>query len=373
MLFIIPPVPVKNTWRERWIWWWMDELKKLGVQYKLLVPNNWHMMLDSTNGFKPKYYERYAPVKFSLKWDANAIAQLANIIDFITYKDYLLVLDFNYTGAMQGLLPLLKRYRDDLKIAAYAHTGTWFTHNTYFAGNSYQPKKFIDYASALMLDKLFLATHTETVIMMDYLCYTRCFGDWYCSNVCSAELAPKLKWVGTLWRPYREINEALKNKDDKIADDRWIKNSKIVAITCSAWNVDKDLLNKIIEQIRGKVTLFATDKWIARMFDLPLVDYYRALSVAKVALYPVAPNSEARYDELIEALYTKTVPVIPFDYKNRFKEVFGEYMWEDGVEGIFKSLDNYEKYIVRTRLSYEKLYSDFLQAPRKIVDELTKG
>jgi len=362
-LFIIPQLPVKGRYQEHWIWWWMDELKRLHVDHYFILPENWTVYIDKTKYFAPNDREYFAPTTTAIDWDGKIISRLADVLNFIRDDDYLLILDFDYTGALQGLLPLLKRYNEDIKIGAYVHAGAWAPKDYFNRIEIGEAKKYIEYGAIRLLNNLFTPTMDAKRIMLEYLCYDMCRGDWGCQIHCINNNGVKVHVVGSLWRPYKEINEALKKKEEMISKEKWLKESRIVVINGRYGSLDHDILRRIVNELRGKVTLVATDKWVARRYDLVHMNYFEALSVAKVMLQPKIYDTFGL--AVVEALYTRTVPVLP--EKNVYKEVYGEYVWDDLVEGVLSALDKYEKYVERTKISYEHIYDKWLQAPEKIV------
>ena len=361
-LFIVPQLPVKNRYQEHWMSWWSEELHNLGVDYYIIRPDNWLEYIDKTKYFTPNDCEYFAPTEPAVKWDAEIAKKLFEMMQFIGgTRDYLLFLDFDYTGLFQGLIPLIKRYNPDLRIGAYVHAGSWAPRD-YFEPVRYS-KLWMELGTTIALDHLFFPSESAYMTAVDSMCELH-----YFKTKCIRELNFKSHVVGSLWKPYDEIMGARKKKEELIRKEKWLKESNVVMINGRYGSLDHKILSQIIENLRGEVTFVATDKWVAKKYNIKHMNYFEALSIAKVMLQPKVYDTFGL--AVVEALYTLTVPVLPRIWV--YEELYGKHVVRQNnyVDVVEYAVSNYDKIYENLNGDYLLLKKEKLNAPRRIVEIL---
>uniref|UniRef100_A0A7C3WPA2 Glycosyltransferase n=1 Tax=Dictyoglomus turgidum TaxID=513050 RepID=A0A7C3WPA2_9BACT len=141
MIYILPPLPVKNRYSQDWIDVWKRELNKLKVNYKIIGEEK---AVDLTYYFTN-------PIE-ALKYESKQILELVKVLK---KKDKILVLDTDFPGLMVPVIHLLKKIYK-IKVYGYLHAGSWCEKDIY---ENIKGKKELEESMFKTYDKIFVATN----------------------------------------------------------------------------------------------------------------------------------------------------------------------------------------------------------------------
>ena len=140
MIYLVPPLPVKNRYTEDWIKVWERELKKLGKSYVVVGSKK----VESLTMF-------FTNPQKALIYECKQIEFLAK-----TKVDKLLCLDIDFPGLITSAIQVLRLTNPDLVAYGYLHAGSWCNGDIF---KSTAGKSFVERAMFDTFDKIFVATN----------------------------------------------------------------------------------------------------------------------------------------------------------------------------------------------------------------------
>jgi len=148
MLYVLPPLPVKNRYTEDWIRVWERELKKQDVEFEII---------GKTKPQKSTYY--FTNLEKAVCYECEQIKKLIK-----KKPKKVLCLDVDFPGLLVSVVPIFQILNPKVKFYGYLHAGSW-NNGDIFKGTR---KKLLERAIFDCFEKVFVATDYHKQKIREY-------------------------------------------------------------------------------------------------------------------------------------------------------------------------------------------------------------